>query len=149
MSKQNGGFDEFIGGLAVALVFGYLRISHGWGWWVIFPIVFGGIVPMMSGIRMMLSPGERNRRKLIEHESEKNTEKEVLRIAKTENGVVTPALIAVQTPLSLEEAENMLQVFVNHGYAEMTVCDDGRIEYVFPEFRRKAQERKAEDESEE
>jgi hypothetical protein len=136
MGKKGGksGIDEIIGGLAIVLVFGYLRIFHGWGWWVVFPIVFGGVLPMLEGVRKVLSPSGKKVQRLTARQKEEQSEKELLRLAHSHNGVLTPSIAAVGSFLSLGEAERLLDDFVNRGYARLQVRDDGRIEYEFPEF---------------
>ena len=61
-------------------------------------------------------------------------EKQILLAAKEEKGVVTPALIALKTDLSIQEAEKKLDELAQNGYTVMQVRENGRIEYEFPEF---------------
>ncbi len=61
-------------------------------------------------------------------------EKEILRVAKTEHGRITPAVAALKSSCSIEEANQILDSIVEKGYAQMDVDDNGRIVYLFPEF---------------
>jgi predicted transcriptional regulator len=63
-----------------------------------------------------------------------SVEKQILLAAKEENGIVTPALVALKTELSIQEAEKMLDDMAQNGYTVMQVRESGRIEYEFPEF---------------
>ncbi len=60
--------------------------------------------------------------------------REILRIAQKQKGIVTPALVTLNSSLSLEEADRLLQDLCRKGYAGMNVTENGRIEYQFPEF---------------
>ena len=63
-----------------------------------------------------------------------SVDKQILLAAKEENGVVTPALIALKTDLSIQEAEKKLDEMAQNGYTMMQIRENGRIEYEFPEF---------------
>jgi hypothetical protein len=107
-------------------------------WWFIFPLVFAGILPLAEGLRRLRQ--ERAPRRALEEEpqvllSGAAAEKQILLAAKEEKGLVTPALVALKTELTIQEAEKLLEEMARKGYAVMHVRDDGRIEYEFPEFR--------------
>lgn len=124
-------------GLIFTVVFGLAGIFTQ-QWWFIFPLVFAGIMPLADGLRRLrrerLSgrPAAGERPAMLDGAS---AEKQVLLAAKEEKGIVTPALVALKTELSIQEAEKLLQEMAGKGYAVMHVRDDGRIEYEFPEFR--------------
>jgi hypothetical protein len=107
-------------------------------WWFIFPLVFAGILPLAEGLRRLRR--ERLPPKQVEEQPQAlltsaAAEKQILLAAKEEKGIVTPALIALKTELTIQEAEKLLEEMARKGYAMMHVRDDGRIEYEFPEFR--------------
>jgi len=62
-------------------------------------------------------------------------EKVILRTARANKGVTSPAEIALAADIPLEEAKQALEKLVTGGYAEMRVRrNSGVIAYVFPEF---------------
>ena len=103
--------------------------------WLAIPMLFAGVMPMVEGIRRLVSArhyrpsvGERKKSSVA------SAEKQILLTAKEERGVVTPALIALKTDLSIQEAEKKLDEMAQSGYTMMQVRENGRIEYEFPEF---------------
>ena len=104
-------------------------------WFFIFPLMFAGVMPMVEGIRRLAAA--RYSRPVVAESKKKSvasSEKQILQAAKEENGIVTPALIALKTELSIQEAEKMLDDMAQNGYTLMQVRENGRIEYEFPEF---------------
>jgi hypothetical protein len=61
-------------------------------------------------------------------------EKEVLLAAKKYNGKITPVEVAVESNLSVEEAEQILNKMVNKGYATLEVSESGLLFYQFSGF---------------
>ena len=118
-------------GLIFTLAFGVLLVVTRMWWWV-FPLVFAGLLPAVSGLQRLM----RSRLDAREHSGDREAwaEKQVLRAARDGKGVVTPALVALKTELSIEAAEQVLERLARRGYAEMRVSPGGRIEYSFPEF---------------
>jgi hypothetical protein len=106
------------------------------GWFFVFPMLFAGIMPMVEGIRRLAVARQS---KPIAAQPKKpsvaSIEKQILLTAKEENGVVTPALIALKTELSIQEAEKKLDEMAQSGYTMMQIRENGRIEYEFPEFK--------------
>ena len=133
MGKRSKSTGALITGLVFTAGFGTVLVLHRhWGW--IFPLMFLGVLPAVKGLQGMIS----NRAKKLDPlKQAASAEKEILQLAKSEGGTVTPALAALHTSLSTEEAEEILQSFVKKNYAIMQVTDDGRVEYEFPEFRRR------------
>lgn len=104
-------------------------------WFFIFPLLFAGVMPMVEGIRRLVAA--RYTRPVVAESKKRSiasSEKQILLAAKEENGIVTPALIALKTELSIQEAEKMLDDMARNGYTVMQVRENGRIEYEFPEF---------------
>jgi hypothetical protein len=136
--------ETFTTGLVLTIVFGTLiGVLHG-AWWMVFPLAFMGVAPMVRGLVGMV--GGRSRalrgsedRPLLESgatpASRSQAEKEILGAAEAGDGVVTPALVALKTSLSIDEADQMLQDLARRGHASMIVAEDGHVEYHFQEFR--------------
>ncbi len=121
---------ELASGLVFSVVFGALLIFHGgWFWW--FPFGFAGVLPAVKGF---LSLRQLSASARLNAPAPPDPQTQVLRIARRQSGRVTPALIAVDTTLSVAEAERTLDEMVRAGHASMTVADDGRVEYEFREF---------------
>lgn len=105
-------------------------------WFFIFPLLFAGVMPMVEGIRRMASARySKPQMAQTKKPSVASVEKQILLTAKEENGVVTPALIALKTELSIQEAEKKLDEMAKSGYTMMQIRENGRIEYEFPEFK--------------
>jgi len=128
---------RMVSGVFVALgfvVLGLLRPQDSWAFLV---AIVAGALPFARGLRDFI--GERASRPSLTRESagEKAAalERSILRIAQDREGVVTPAAVALDSGVGLDDAERALQALVARSHATMEVRDDGRIEYVFPEFR--------------
>ncbi len=119
-------------GLIFTVVFGVAWALLPRMWWFVFPLVFAGILPAMQGIRRMVQYRSEQRDRVGNREAW--AEKQILRTAREERGVVTPALIALKTDLTIAAAEKVLEHMARRGYAEMRINPSGRIEYTFPEF---------------
>ena len=61
-------------------------------------------------------------------------ERTILRTAKKNRGIATPAEVALEGDIPLEEARKYLEKLVSQGHAEMKIRKSGVIAYVFPEF---------------
>ena len=133
---SSSGWDSVITGFVIAAVFGFIYLRSGsWVW--LFPAMFGGVLPMLDGGRKVLA--EQKRRpspRVAEKQRTEEMEREVLRLARDRGGVLTPGLVALETSLSIADAERVLDGMASRGYAGMEVRDNGRIEYEFAEFRR-------------
>ena len=133
MDSKRGGEATFACGIACSAVFGYLFLVSG-AWWAVFPLVFAGILPTVDGMITVY------RDRVISGKSKDSagieTEKQVLRVAQRESGKLTPAIVALNSDLSIDDAEKVLSNFVTRGYASMNVQNDGRIVYEFLEFLR-------------
>lgn len=58
----------------------------------------------------------------------------VLRVAKKNNGLATPAEVALEGGVSADDAKQHLDELVNKGFAEIRVRKTGTIVYVFADF---------------
>lgn len=136
--ERNGrksGSEELIGGITLVAIFGLLYFStHQWFW--LFPLCFAGLPALLRGIQRIYSQRAltRQRRVDVPQTTDSDRTKEILRVAQVNNGIVTPALVSLNSSLSLEDAERLLQELTSKGYANMNVTESGRIEYEFPEF---------------
>ena len=119
----------------MTVAFAVLWMFTGARFWM-FPMVFAGLIPLVRGaVRFFTNPAVgQSKRQQIQDSSPSSVEHSILKVAKSENGVVTPALVALNTEASLNEAETALQDLVKRGYASMEVRDNGTVEYVFQEF---------------
>jgi hypothetical protein len=61
-------------------------------------------------------------------------ERIILRTARKNKGVVTPAEVALEGDIPIEEARQALEKLVAGGHAEMRIRKTGVIAYVIPEF---------------
>lgn len=132
--RKSGG-EEIVGGVTLVSVFGLLFLStHHWFW--LFPLCFAGLPALLRGVQRVYSQRALIRRRRAEapRDAEAEGTRQILRIAKDNHGKVTPALITLNSALTLEEADRLLQSMSSKGYAAMNVTDSGRIEYEFPEF---------------
>ncbi|GEM_PF-965287 len=131
----NKGMNEFLSGASMTVAFGVLYFLNGSPLWLILG-VFTGLVPMFEGLSRVTrdSDDDREEHTAASRVGQAYQEKEILRVAKSENGVLTPTVAALKTSLSIEQAERILQRFAEKGYAELNITEQGRLEYVFPEF---------------
>jgi hypothetical protein len=72
-------------------------------------------------------------------------ERVILRTAKKNNGIATPAEVALEGNTSLDRAKKNLEKLVEQGYCEMRVSKSGTIVYLFTDFLTDETERKLED----
>lgn len=137
MSKNRSGWEAVTTGFAIAAVFGFLYLRGGsWIW--IFPAVFAGLLPMMDGFRRVIAAGQQRKAQFAQTQRRpEQMEREVLQIARDRGGVVTPSLVALETSLSIAEAEQVLGDLASRGHAGIEVRADGRIEYEFADFMRR------------
>lgn len=131
-SEKQKARDEIISGISITAVFGFLFLffRHGFPW-MIFPLVFAGVIPLLRGLTRLkdFQQVEGPREKRIS--SYKDAEKAILRIAHDHKGRVSATLVAMETTLTIEEAEKYLSDIAGRGHASLHVRDSGTIEYVF------------------
>ena len=63
-------------------------------------------------------------------------EKTILRVAKANDGFVSPGEVSLESDISVEEARKLLDKLVGSGVAELRVRSSGVVVYFFPEFSR-------------
>ncbi|MBN2051831.1 MAG: hypothetical protein JW760_15370 [Spirochaetales bacterium] len=136
MAGRNHHGEPFAGGLFLLFIFGFIFFRHSWSFFWFFPLLFLGIIPLLRRLGSSRRSGDPldEENEIRDQRDKDSSEKQVLKAAKVNGGVVTPALVALDSTLSIEEAEKMLQSLVQRGYATMEVTDSGQIEYRFQEF---------------
>ncbi|MBN1686410.1 MAG: TM2 domain-containing protein [Spirochaetales bacterium] len=72
-------------------------------------------------------------------------ERVILRTAKKNNGLATPAEVALEGDISLDEAKKHLEQLVSKGFAEVRVSKSGNLVYMFADFSTDETENKLED----
>lgn len=90
----------------------------------------------------------RDFRKEIARSREASTdsiERVILRTAKKNSGIATPAEVALEGNVSLDEAKKNLEQLVSKGFAEVRVSKSGTIVYLFSDFLTEDAEQKLED----
>lgn len=65
-------------------------------------------------------------------------ERTILRVARSNKGVVTPAEIAIESDWTIDQAQKALDKLAAAGHADMRIRPSGVIEYRFAEFEREA-----------
>ena len=128
--------ESLITGLAVGGGFMAFWALGGHQAWALFGAFFGGLLPAARGIAGMIeargtAPAAR---KASERERALENERSVLGLARGKGGRLTPALVALDCDMGIDEAERVLDGLVKNGHASMRVREDGRIEYEFSEF---------------
>lgn len=63
-----------------------------------------------------------------------NLESIILRLAKFNNGTVTPSLVAMEADITVDKAKEALEKLVSKNIAEIRVTRSGTLCYCFPEF---------------
>jgi TM2 domain-containing membrane protein YozV len=67
-------------------------------------------------------------------EKKENPERILLRAAKKSGGIISPADLALEADIPLEEAKKQLDALVGKGFAELRVRKTGTLVYTIPEF---------------
>jgi len=134
VTSKRAGIAELFSGLGAVALFGALYAFTNFGLFIFLGVIIG-VLPAIRGLSKLLQVrvGSQERKELESVRSE-SRERVVLRLAKAESGRLTPAIVAVNSELTLDDAEAQLREFADKGYTELNVTEDGRIEYVFPEF---------------
>ena len=78
--------------------------------------------------------GEMIKRELDFRRREESIEKHILRSAKKNKGYTTPSEVALESGVSIEEAQKSLDYLVSKGFAELKVSKTGAIIYHFPDI---------------
>jgi hypothetical protein len=104
--------------------------------WAIFAALFAGVLPAARGLTGLVAARRSAPALQKQAESERalETERSVLRVAREKGGRLTPALVALDCEIGMDEAERVLDGLARKGHASLQVREDGRIEYEFSEF---------------
>lgn len=133
--KTKSGGEQLLGGFTLVAVFGLLYFStHQWLWLI--PVCCVGLPAVVRGMERVRAERVvmRQRRSETPRVTDADRTKAILRVAQANKGRVTPAIVTLNSSVSLDEAERLLQDLAKKGYAGMNVTESGRIEYEFPEF---------------
>jgi hypothetical protein len=141
-SGRGGAAESLASGLVLAAAFVVFWALGGHPVWALLVAVFAGVLPASRGISGLIAARAEEKAleaqnaapKLDAKSAAALGEKTVLRIARDKGGRVTPSLVALESDLSVEEAEKALDDLAKKGHASMVVREDGRIEYEFAEF---------------
>lgn len=63
-------------------------------------------------------------------------ERVILRLAKSNNGMVSAGEVAIEAEISIDEAQRQLDSLAKKGIAQVRVRSSGSLVYFFPEFSR-------------
>ncbi len=125
--------ESIVAGGVFTGVFGSLLFFRGGSeWWWLFPMMFAGVLPMVEGIRRLFTDKRLGKDALKEREAD--VEKQILRAAQEQKGKLTAATAALNTSLTLKEAQSILEKMTKEGHAVMNVTREGTLEFEFPEF---------------
>jgi predicted transcriptional regulator len=134
---HRSGKNEFYSGLSMTVLFGGIFLMFKSWWFLIFPLVFAGLLPLARGTGKLLEERSRNRiepRKQARPLSRDDRERLILKTARNHAGRVSVTLIAVETDMTIAQAEEILEDLVHRGYASLEVRENGGLEYHFPDF---------------
>jgi hypothetical protein len=128
--------ESLVTGLVLGSGFAAFWAFGGHQTWALIAAFFAGIMPAARGLSGMIASRAQapSAKKLGDKERTAESERAVLRIARDRGGRLTPALVALDCDMGVEEAEAVLDGLAKKGHASMRVRDDGRIEYEFSEF---------------
>lgn len=92
---------------------------------------FLGNVPLIAGVLLLRQSRAKKRRAMME-----TAERVLLQLARQNRGTLTASTVAMETPLTVEEAREMLELMVTRGIADVDVDDHGVVAYRFRELVR-------------
>jgi len=138
--RPRSNLETLITGLVLGGGFAAVWAFGGHPAWAIFAALFAGLLPAARGASGLIA--QRSAARALEpqkrqSEAEKALENEraVLKAARDQGGRLTPALVALDCDMSIEEAERVLDGLASKGHASLRVREDGRLEYEFSEFQ--------------
>ncbi len=137
--RPRSDLESLVTGLVLGGGFAAVWAFGGHPAWAIFAALFAGFLPAARGVSGLIAKRSAARAlepQLKQGEAEKALENErsVLREARKLGGRLTPAVVALDCDMSIEEAERVLDGLASKGHASLRVRDDGRLEYEFSEF---------------
>ncbi|MFP4115403.1 MAG: TM2 domain-containing protein [Spirochaetota bacterium] len=78
--------------------------------------------------------GGRRPRRVFQSSNPESPEHVILRVAKANHGIASPAQVALEGKISTDDAREQLDKLVDKGIGEVRVRKSGSIAYVFPDF---------------
>ncbi|MBN1700066.1 MAG: hypothetical protein JW881_21325 [Spirochaetales bacterium] len=124
--------------VATSVLTGFLakrlgRSGAGWGFGTFFTGLVPSVVLLFLGKKKQLLLREKYEAQIASNKIQK-TEKVILSIAQKNKGKVTPALVALEADIGIEEAHKKLDELVRRGFVSMEVTKGGAVVYIVPEF---------------
>ncbi len=121
---------ELLGvGTAASLGFGAALAYFG-SFWLIFPLIFIGLIPLGIGITKLIKP----ERRLPPPARPKSHERKVILAAREQRGRLTAMQAAAAGDLSVDEAQAVLEDMAKKGHVSQEIDSKGSIFYMFPDF---------------
>ena len=123
------GDSSLVPGLVMGIGFGlgYFYFDIGW---MIWPLLFAGVLPFTAGVVKAIRTHVRRQRKLKKRPE--RLQQYMLALANEHGGRLTVVQVASAGRISLEEAQKTLDRMAANGYVAQHVGDDGLVEYQFP-----------------
>jgi hypothetical protein len=93
----------------------------------------------IGGIPMFL--GWKGRQKMKLKTAQANIQKfesTLLKLAKSNRGILTLSSVALKLKISVDEAQEKLNHITSKGLAKVSFDDDGNLNYIFPDFIKKS-----------
>jgi hypothetical protein len=134
--RPRSNVESLITGLVVGSGFVTYWVFGGHQSWALFAAFFGGLLPAARGLAGLIAAkgAAPAAKRLGERETAAENERIALLVARKKGGRITPALVVLDSEMSVEAAERALDGLARKGHAAVRIRDDGRIEYEFSEF---------------
>lgn len=136
MARNDDGILKFVLFIVALSLFGGVLSFLFKGLIFLLPIVIiGGIINKSKLLDFFSKKsGYIEKESRPREETKESKERKVLKIAKNNKGKITPALLALETDMTLKESEAILDELTKEGYLQLEVYDSGTIEYICPDF---------------
>jgi class 3 adenylate cyclase len=119
---------ELLGvGTAASLGFGAALAYFG-SFWLIFPLIFIGLIPLGIGITKLIKP---ERTPPVGSQSQ---ERRIILAAREHKGRLTAMQAAADSDLSIDEAQAVLEDMAKKGHISQEIDAKGSVFYIFPDF---------------
>lgn len=134
--EQKSFLEQIVGGVLVlgivTTLVAFRLIPTGF---MVLGLLFGAI-PLVKGTRLAVRAvvQRKESRQIALDKKAEGLHRVILRVAQAHGGKVTPTLVALNSNLTLDEADEALGAMASKGFAEMNIKDSGTIEYFFPEL---------------
>lgn len=126
---KDDGDSSLVPGLVMGIGFGlgYFYFDIGW---MIWPLIFAGILPFTAGLLKTIRNHLRKRRRLKQRPEK--LQQYMLSLAHEHSGRLTVVQVASYGQISLQEAQETLDRMAANGYVIQQIGEDGSIQYQFP-----------------